>query len=95
MMTDPKFPNGIFFNKRHENAPDFIRGSIGFSVRDAVQWLQENVDHDGRVKLDIKVSQAGKTYLAKNDFVPKRQDAGHDQPNQDAAYDQPNDEIPF
>lgn len=88
MMADPKFPNGIFFNKRHENAPDFIRGSIGFNVRDAVQWLQQNVDHDGRVKLDIKVSKSGKTYLAKNDFVPKRQDAA-------PQNDDIDDEIPF
>lgn len=91
-MSDNDFPKGIFFNKRHDNAPDFIRGSIGFNVVEACRWLQENADHDGRVKLDIKVSKGGKTYLAKNDFVPNRQAQPTSPPPPMGDFD---DSLPF
>lgn len=85
-MSDANFPDGIYFNEKHEKAPDFIRGGIGFQVDKAIKWLQENADHDGRVKLDIKVSKGGKIYLSKNDWKP---------PQAPQEHGDPNDSIPF
>jgi len=83
------FPAGIFYNERRDTAPDFITGGIGFQVKEAVKWLQENADHDGRVKLDIKISKGGKTYLAKNDWVP----GGSPNPQAPESRPEPQDEF--
>jgi hypothetical protein len=73
MTEDNPFPKGIFFDAPHENAPDFIRGCISIKGDEAIDWIRSNLNEQGYVKLDMKLSKGGKMYLAKNDFQPKPQ----------------------
>lgn len=68
-MSD--FPEGIFFNKPHEKAPDFVKGTIDIKVEQAVQWLKENANDSGYVKLDLKIAKSGNPYLSHNDWQPQ------------------------
>lgn len=64
------FAPGIFFNKPHENAPDFIKGSIDFAdVAMAIDFLKKH-QIKNRITLDLKKSKQGKLYLALNTWQP-------------------------
>ena len=66
------FADGIFFNSKHENAPDFVLGSISFKVDEAVAFLQKYKKEDGYVNVDFlrgkpKVEgEKGKPYFKLN-----------------------------
>lgn len=83
-MSDVNFADGIIFKMPHENAPDFIKGSLSFRVEDAVKWLQENSDN-GWVNVQLKVSKAGKPYAELDTWKP----------NKDGAPAATTEEIPF
>ena len=70
------FADGIFFNSKHENAPDFVLGSISFKVDEAVAFLQKYKKEDGYVNVDFlrgkpKVEgEKGKPYFKLNTYKP-------------------------
>lgn len=67
------FANGIFFNEKRENAPDFVLGGIDIKPNDLIEWLNtQTPNQKGYVKLDILKSKAGKPYIAVNDYVSKQ-----------------------
>ena len=68
-MSDVEFPKGIFFKAPHENAPDFVKGSISIKVAELQEWL--STKQTEWVNLDLKVSQEGKTYCQVNTWKPK------------------------
>ena len=41
-MTEKIYPTGMWFNKRHEKAPDFIRGKISIKVDDFLKWVDNS-----------------------------------------------------
>lgn len=67
-----KFPDGLRFWPRRENAPDFIQGSISVDPVKFVAWMKENKDKmSGEYfNFDVKLSREGKLYTAVNDFKP-------------------------
>ena len=68
------FPDGVFFNKPHENAPEFIKGSISFTdVAKFMDFLKRNQTQN-QLSLDLKVSKAGKLYFQLNTWKPKPKD---------------------
>lgn len=71
-MENNDFINGLFFNKPHDNAPNFVKGSLGINVDQFVNWLSEN-QIDGKVRIDLLESKGGKFYAKKNDWQPNQQ----------------------
>jgi hypothetical protein len=72
-MTEKTFPEGIFFNERRDNAPQFVLGSISIQPDKLIKFLngQEERD-DGSIRLDIlRSKKTGKPYLVVNEFVPQ------------------------
>jgi len=68
-MTEQKFVEGVYFNKPHPKAPDFVLGSVNFKKDIAIAWLQKQVaDANGYVKTDAKESKGGKIYMQINDY---------------------------
>ena len=68
--NEKKFAKGFFFNRR-ENAPDFVVGSLGIKVAEAVEWIQQQKQKDnGFINLDIKKSRSGTYYLDLNEYEP-------------------------
>jgi hypothetical protein len=64
------FPEGIFFNKPKEGAPDFVRGSISFNVDQAIEFLQKHKNEKGYVNVDMLLSKDKSIYLALNEWKP-------------------------
>lgn len=65
----PVFPQGIRYYAPHENAPDWVKGTIELTRDELLEWLHKQGD---KIKLDIKESKEGKMYLAVNDYKPKQ-----------------------
>ncbi len=63
-----KFADGIRVFKPKEGAPDFIKLNLVISVADVCQWLRDNEDENGQVRLDLKKSTKGNFYLSLNDY---------------------------
>lgn len=72
-QNDKVFGEGIYFNKKHDNAPDFIKGSIGIEVERFVEFLKKHKGEDGRVSLDLlkKIDGSG-LYFQLNDWKPEK-----------------------
>lgn len=70
------FPNGIFFNLPHPNAPDFVKGAIGINRDQLMNWLKEQPE---KINLDLKVSREGKSYCVVNDWqAPQKTNTPND-----------------
>lgn len=63
--------DGLYFNKKHENAPDFVKGGVGMKVAELVPFLQKHVKADGYVNAQLLVSKAGKLYFKLDNFEAK------------------------
>ena len=73
-MSDKKveFVDGLFVDKPHDKAPDFIKCSISIKRSALISWLSQK--EDDRINIDVKESKAGKYYASVNDFKPSKQD---------------------
>lgn len=91
MSDNAEFPDGLFFKLPHENAPDFVKGSLSIKRKDLGNWLRQK--EDDWINLDIKVSKGGKPYIAVSTWKPDASKASApSQPEQSAPLD---DDIPF
>lgn len=68
MEKTKTFPDGIFYKKPREGAPEFVRGSLSFKVDEAVAFLQKHKNEAGYVNLDMLLSRDKQLYLALNDY---------------------------
>jgi len=97
IMSDTKFPDGMFVNKPHERAPDFVKGSISIKATEFCQMLKRMSDNGelskGYVNIDIKESRNGKWYAAINDYKP--QEKAPEPQTQTAPPADLNDDLPF
>lgn len=66
-MAEKIFPQGIFYKKPREGAPEFVRGSLSFKVDEAIEFLKKN-NNNGYVNLDMLLSKKNEIYLALNDW---------------------------
>ena len=72
-MTEKKFVEGVYYNRPHPKAPQFVLGSVNFKKDIAIAWLQKQVaDENGYVKTDVKESEGGKIYMQINDYKPTK-----------------------
>jgi len=78
-MNDNKttFPEGIYFNRAHEKAPEFVKGSISVELERFYAWAK-TLDNTGKyIRFDVllskdKTDDKGKKmlYLKLNDYNP-------------------------
>ena len=96
-MSEIKFANGIYFNRPHEKAPEFVLGSISIKPDDFIGWLREqDVNVKGYVRLKVNLSKAGKEYVALDDWKPdpgSQRGVIPDEPKE--KEDDFDDDIPF
>lgn len=74
-MADKQFPEGFFFKDKHQNAPDFVVGSVSIKVDEAVAYLQKNKNNGGYVNLTLKTGKSGKRYFELDTWEPKKKEA--------------------
>ncbi len=73
MADEIVFSEGIYFNEKRENAPDFVLGSISVVPDKFITWLEaQKPDAKGYVKLAIKKSKAGKAYVHLDTWEPNQ-----------------------
>ena len=65
-----EFPKGLFANKPHEKAPDFIKAKLNIDREEFIAWLK---DQPEKVNIDIRESKDGtKWFAAVNDWKPEK-----------------------
>jgi len=64
-MTEKIFASGMYFDRPHENVPDFVKGKISVKVSEFIPFVEKHADR-GYVNLDLKESKGGKLYLELN-----------------------------
>ena len=62
------FPEGIFYQKPRQGAPEFVRGSLSIKVADAIPFLEKNKNAQGYVNIDMLLSKDKALYLALNEW---------------------------
>jgi len=72
---DKIFPRGIFFNRKHEKQPDFVKGSIVIKVSEFGEWLKQYTGQES-IKLALlesrntdQVTGKKKLYLELDTYV--------------------------
>lgn len=94
-MSETKFVNGLFVNKPHVNAPDFVKAELSISVDRFVEWLkQQETTEKGYVKVTLKESKGGKLYAELNSWVSEQKDNDIPIADQTGSGDE-TDELPF
>ena len=72
------FADGMLFNRKHENAPDFVLGSVSFKADDFIAFLQKHKKADGWVNVDmLKPKDADKKPYFKLNTWEKPADASN------------------
>ena len=90
MAEDKVFADGVIFKKPHENAPDFVKGSLSLKMKELIEFAKK-YHKDGWLNIDLLESRNGKYYAALNTFEPKKQ-SGSEPPAPSGDFD---DDIPF
>ena len=87
MEKETIFADGLYVNKKHENAPDFVKGSLGIEVDRFIAFLQQHKNEDGRVSIDLLAKKDGSgTYGTLNTWKPEKKE---DTVNPPAEVDSP------
>ena len=90
MPEDKIFPEGVIFKKPHENAPDFVKGSLSLKMKDLIEFAKKH-HKDGWLNIELLESRGGKYYAALNTFEPKKGSSSEPPPPSGDF----NDDIPF
>ena len=73
MDTEIQFARGIFFNAPHPKAPNYILGNISIKSNDLIEFLHTQIPDDkGYIRMVVKVSKGGNTYIAMDTYESKR-----------------------
>ena len=98
-MADQILPKGVRMFNKHQNAPDFVVGSLVITPNDLVAWLKEQpglmTDYNGakQIRLQVLKSKEGNLYCAVDTY---KKDAGapvHTPAN--TVHVEPLDDLPF
>lgn len=72
-MADKVFVNGMVFKEPHQNAPDFVKGTLSIKAAEFVQWMRENIEKGEEwLNIDLKVSKNGKAYAELSTWKPNQ-----------------------
>lgn len=89
MSNDPKFIDGLIAKAPHEKAPEYVKARLSIKREELIAWLQGQMGE--WINADVKVSQAGKWYVAVDDWKPD----GKRQESRKPATADDDSEIPF
>ena len=93
-MADIQFIDGLGIFKPNDNAPDFVIANGTIKVEELKAWLAKQTEPT--VRIDVKVSKAGKYYCSVNDFKPSGQQAPQELPPLPSAPPEDySDDLPF
>lgn len=91
-MPDIEFPDGLFVNKPHENAPNFVKCNISIDRERFIKFLQSKSDEF--VNLDVQEAKStGNWYAKVNNWVPAPRQTTPS--NSSPADDKFDDDVPF
>lgn len=63
-MSEMKFPSGIYFNEKHDLAPEFVLGSVSIQKDRFLEWLSnEAANEKGYIKLTALKSKKDPTKI--------------------------------
>lgn len=95
MSNDKKhFPNGLFYKKPNDNAPDFVMGKVSIKVDDFKKYL--NKVNGEWLNLDLKISKDGKGYAEVDTWKPDPSKNGTPPKNEvPNDFDDMDDDLPF
>ena len=57
------FAEGIYFEKRRDNAPEYIKGRVSVKGKPFVEFMKKHINESGYVNLTLKLSTGGKYYF--------------------------------
>jgi hypothetical protein len=75
-MAEQTMPEGIRVFSKHQNAPDFVKGTIVISLNEFVAFCKAHpellTEYEGKkqLKLQLLESKAGKLYAAVDTYKP-------------------------
>lgn len=81
---EPIFADGLRVYSPHENAPDFVIGSISIEKGVFMAWL--NSQPKEKINLDIKRSRKGVYYAQVNTYEPKVREQVESMNNSDVPF---------
>lgn len=100
MSNDKKYVEGLFANRPHEKAPDFVKASLSIQVERFIEWLSEQeTSEKGYVKIDILEGREGAYYAKHNDWNPDKEK--REKPSEKFMTEHqgdnmaPSDDLPF
>jgi len=103
-MADQILPEGLRFFNKHQNAPDFVIGSLVVTMNDLYEFCKAHpellTEYNGKKQLKLQVlkSAAGNLYSAVDTYKPATQAAPATAPTQAVGnnIDLPaTDSLPF
>jgi len=74
-MSENIYPKGLYVNKPHSSAPDFVKGKISIKVADLHEWLNNNqglANDKGYINLAILDGKED-WYCKVDNYKPKEQ----------------------
>lgn len=76
MENKKEYPQGIYWNERHEKAPEFVLGKIAIDIKKHIDWLNSKLESglDKYVYIQLKSgTKDGKpyNYLEVDNWKPK------------------------
>lgn len=89
-MSDNKFIDGLWANKPHEKAPDFVKAELSIDLVRFSEWVRNwKKSHEGEkyLRITVKESQKHEFYAEVNEWKPNKDAA---KPAKE-AIDPPND----
>lgn len=85
-----ELPKGLYANKPHENAPDWVKSKLSIQRDDFAQWLLDQTPNEkGWINFDILESKEGKYYVKVDDFKPSQSS------QTESKADAQTDDLPF
>lgn len=93
MENNIKFVEGMNFRQVPQNAPETVRGSISFKVKDMIQFLIANEDEKGWVNIKMmKSKNTGGIYFILDTYKP-RTDSAESKEYNDTKYKHPDPNV--
>lgn len=85
-MADKIFSEGIYLNKVHDRAPEFVKANVSIHVKKAIEWLQTLehkgvIDEKGYIRLSGKEGREGKRYFEVDTWKPEKKEEAVDYNN--------------
>jgi hypothetical protein len=100
-MSETIYPKGIRVFKPHDNAPDFVKGTVIITMNELFTFCKENEnllsEYNGNKQLKCQLLDGDKgMYMSVDTWKPEQQPATTiDTPSEPATLTQDQDDLPF